>query len=176
MRAYSDSFLFSVFPKFLSIVLLVFVDYSNNILKPKWRPLTLTLWATWFGFGFCYYGAVMTITEIFDNSNGDDIDDDGDYTSQFDYLAIFISSTSELVGTVLAIALVDRIGRIPTQVCSYCIGGISIFFLCLLADTSHRLLLVTISFIVRVNEMTATCVTWISTSEMLTTEIRTTGE
>jgi len=146
-----------------------------ELLKPKWRSLTLTLWATWFGFAFCYYGAVMTITKIFDNSNGDDADDDGGDTFGFDYLAIFISSTSELVGTALAIALVDRIGRIPTQVCCYSIGGISIFFLCLLADTSQRMILVTIAFIVRVNEMIATCVTWISTSEVLSTEIRTTG-
>jgi len=152
-----------------------------DLLKPKWRSLTLTLWVVWFGLSFCYFGAVMTQVRLFDNSNGGDDDDGGGGddggvdNSGFDYKAIFISSTAELVGTALAIALVDRVGRVPTQVCAYTLGGISIFSLCLLAGTAQRTLLITIAFIVRVNEMIGTCVTWISTSEVLSTEIRSTG-
>ena len=152
--------------------------------KPKWRSLTLTLWVVWFGTSFCYFGAVMAQVRIFDNSNdGDGDGDDGGVggddgataNSAFDYKAIFISSSAELVGTALAIASVDRVGRIPIQVCAYTLGGISIFFLCVLTGTVQRTILITIAFIVRVNEMMANSITWISTSEVLSTEIRSTG-
>lgn len=154
----------------------IHILFISNFLKPKWRTLTLLLWAVWFGLSFCYFGSVMIITRVFANSNdGNGGDDDNAVGRGFDYKAIFISSFAELVGTALAIAVVDRVGRIPTQVCTYTIGGISIFCLCLLTNTAQRTMLITLAFIVRVNEMMASCVTWISTSEVLSTEIRTTG-
>ena len=73
----------------------------------------------------------MTVTRVF----GEDVDNQGGGDEiKFDYGAIFISSCAELVGTFLVVAIVDRVGRIPTQVFSYVIGGLSLFFLCFWAD------------------------------------------
>lgn len=114
----------------------------------------------------------MAVTRIF----GID-DDNDDERISFDYGAIFVSSTAELVGTIIVIALVDRIGRIPTQVLSYLCGGIGLFFLCMISFFGgNKLLLVVLAFIVRICEMAGTCVTWISTAEILSTEIRSTGK
>jgi hypothetical protein len=114
----------------------------------------------------------MTITKIF----GEAENIDGENQITFDYSAIFISSCAELVGLVLAIALVDRVGRIPSQVSSYAIGGVGLFFLCLFSHyDGSRMILITLSFIVRIVEMTGSCVTWTSTAEMLSTDIRSTG-
>lgn len=115
----------------------------------------------------------MAVTRIFGQEG--DVDDGNDRVS-FDYGAIFVSSTAELVGTIIVVALVDRIGRIPTQVFSYATGGIGLFFLCLFStNNASKFLLVAVAFVVRICEMAGTCVTWISTAEILSTEIRSTG-
>ena len=102
--------------------------------------------------------------------------DDGDNRASFDYGAIFVSSTAELVGTIMVVALVDRVGRIPTQVFSYATGGIGLFLLCYFSsNNASKVVLIVVAFVVRICEMAGTCVTWISTAEILSTEIRSTG-
>ena len=74
------------------------------------------------------------------------------------------------------ILLVDEVGRVVTQVVSYTLAGICVCLLCFMsASRSSRLVLITLGFVARVFEMGATCVTWIHTAEILTTEVRTTG-
>jgi len=130
---------------------------------------------------FSYYGTIIAVTRIFRYKNGDNDNDDGGKDNDndavsFDYSALLISSLAEIVGTMLVISLVDRVGRIPTQVCSYGIGGSSLLILCLFsAFDMNRALLVVVAFICRVCEMAGSCVTWISTAEILPTEIRSTG-
>jgi len=138
----------------------------SDLLKPKWRKLTLTLWVVWAGFAFSYYGTIMTVTIVF----GKDDDED-----DFDYGAIFSSSCSEIVGVAVAICLIDKIGRIPTQVGSYFLGGICVFLMCFYANEAGRNSLLVISFAARAFEMIGNCVTWVSTAELLSTEIRSTG-
>ncbi len=76
----------------------------------------------------------------------------------------------------MVILAVDRAGRIPTQVLSYSLAGISVCVLCTLASNgAPRLLLIALGFTARVFEMGGTCVTWVSTAEILTTEVRSTG-
>jgi MFS family permease len=146
-----------------------------DLLSPKWRKITLTLWGTWAGFAFVYYGTIIAITLIFDGSEQTSVDSDQIYS--FDYGAIFTSASAELAGTTLIILLVDRVGRIPSQSASYLLGGISVFCLCILAsqDNPHRGQLILTSFLARMFFMSASCATWVSTAEILTTEIRTTG-
>jgi hypothetical protein len=95
----------------------------------------------------------------------------------FDYWAIFTSASAEVAGTTLIILLVDRVGRIPSQALSYFAGGVSLLILCLLAsqEDASRSHLIVFSFLTRMFFMTAICATWVSTAEILTTEIRTTG-
>mmetsp|Transcript_52985 Transcript_52985/g.158595 ORF Transcript_52985/g.158595 Transcript_52985/m.158595 type:complete len:561 (-) Transcript_52985:22-1704(-) len=148
-----------------------------DLLKPKWRKLNIRLWGTWFGFGFGYYGTIIAVTRVFgsENDEGGDHAITGDDTVAFDYGAIFISSSAELLGTIMVILTIDRIGRVPTQVLAYCVGGISLFLLCIFSTTWSRSSLVTVAFFARVSEMMGSCTTWIITAEVLSTEIRTTG-
>ncbi len=141
----------------------------SRIIQPRWRKLTLTLWAVWAGFAFCYFSIVMTITRIFDE------EDDNDAGMDFDYAAIFISSFSEFIGTAFAIQLVDRIGRIKALVGSFLIAGASMFVVCAFNVSMDRMATVFFAFISRASEMAAACITWISTAELLSTNMRSTG-
>jgi hypothetical protein len=144
----------------------------SELLKPKWRKIVLLLSWLWFGQAICYYGTIMAITRIF-GSDGSGFGD-GDESS-FDYKAIFISSSAEIVGVTGAMVLVDRIGRIPVIVGSYIGGCISVFLLCIFAGNMGRSGLVFLSFCSRIFEMSGSCSIWISTSEILSTEIRSSG-
>jgi hypothetical protein len=114
---------------------------------------------------------------VFASANDDDPDQDGAESYSFDYWAIFTSASAEVAGTTLIILLVDRIGRIPSQALSYFAGGCSLLILCLLAsqEDAARSHLIVFSFLARMFFMSASCATWVSTAEILTTDIRTTG-
>lgn len=144
-----------------------------DLFTPKWCKITLLTWCVWFGFSFCYYGTVIAITRIFDADDGD-VDENGD-AANFDYSAIFISSSAEVLGLALVIYAVDTIGRIPSQVISYACGGICLFILSFWSESGDRYVLIGLAFLTRIFEMSASCVTWISTTEVLSTEIRSTG-
>ena len=96
-------------------------------------------------------------------------------TPTFDYRAIFISASSEVLGLFIVINTVDRIGRIPSQVASYIFGGVFLFSFAMLTGTASNSTLTAFAFCARMFEMMGSCVTWVSTAEILTTEIRTTG-
>jgi hypothetical protein len=127
--------------------------------------------------GFLYFGAIIIITMVFASANDDDPGEVGAESYSFDYLAIFTSASAEVVGTTLIILLVDRVGRIPSQAFSYFAGGGSLLIFCFLAsqEDPSRSHLIVFSFLARMFLMSANCATWITTAEILTTEIRTTG-
>ena len=93
----------------------------------------------------------------------------------FDYIAIFISSSSEFLGTALAIQLIDSIGRVRALIGAFLLGGTSISIVCLLDGMISRMSTVAFAFISRASEMAAACITWISTAELLATNMRSTG-
>jgi hypothetical protein len=129
------------------------------------------------GLAFVYYGAIIVITMVFASAKDEDPDQDGAESYTFEYWAIFTSASAELAGTTLIILLVDRVGRIHSQALSYVAGGCSLLILCLLAsqEDATRSHLIVASFLSRMFFMSASCATWVSTAEILTTEIRTTG-
>jgi MFS family permease len=151
-----------------------------QLFTPKWRGTTLMLWGTWGAYAFGYYGVIMLITEIFEEEV-----QGGDTTRalpsrvptySFDFGAIFVSSSAELVGATFAILGVDRVGRIPLQIVSYSVAGLSVCTLGIVASNGGgRLALITLGFVARIFEMSGSCVTWVSTAEILTTDVRTTG-
>ena len=146
-----------------------------ELFSPRWRWTTMKLWGTWGFFAFGYYGTIMVITEIFDSRSKPSLLGEKE-TYNFDYGAIFVSSSAELVGTTFAIFAVDRAGRIPLQVVAYAMAGIIVCALCVsAANNAHRSILISLGFTARIFEMIASCVSWVSTAEILTTEVRTTG-
>ena len=182
-----------VFPESLQLTPEHEEENSNpcELFTPKWRWTTFKLWGAWGAFAFGYYGTIMAITRIFDNEghkpnnnhidNGNSIINNnnipiGNDSYNFDYGAIFISSSAEVVGTTFAILLVDTVGRIPLQVVSYAMAGICVCSLCVLASNeAPRDLLIVFGFSARIFEMAGSCVSWVGTAEILTTEVRTTG-
>ena len=150
----------------------------GELFRPRWRRITLLLFVVWWGFAICYYGTIIICTRVFENFGDDgdgDGDGDGDEGAMFDYSAILISSSAEVVGTAIAIALVDRIGRVQVLVGSYIGGGIFLFFLCFLVDRVGRSGLILLSFAARACEMIASSTVWILTVEIFSTDIRSTG-
>jgi predicted MFS family arabinose efflux permease len=145
-----------------------------DLFLPHRRRMILFLFGAWSSFAFGYYGTIMATTRVFESSHSSN-NDDSDET-HFDYNAIFISNAAEIVGVSLVILIVDRLGRILSQVVSYLMTGVLLGLLCTLAEFgAHRSILVALGFAVRMFAMSATCVTWVSTAEMLTTDIRSTG-
>mmetsp|Transcript_9188 Transcript_9188/g.19611 ORF Transcript_9188/g.19611 Transcript_9188/m.19611 type:complete len:522 (+) Transcript_9188:142-1707(+) len=143
----------------------------RDLLSRKWRKVTLFLWFTWLGYAIGYYGTILAVTRVFDPEAGENIGG----TPGFDYKAIFISASAEIVGLVVVIQTVDSIGRIPSQVTAYICGGIFVFSLSMVANTANTTVLTILAFCARAFEMMGSCVTWVSTAEILSTEIRTTG-
>lgn len=152
----------------------------RDLLSPRWRKITLLLWIAWIGMEIGYYGLILLISRVFDpDANGDDTNNaggDGD-APDFDYASILISSSSELIGVLMAMFATDRFGRVPTMISSFLFGGAFVAAFSFVAHTSidNEVLLTALSFTARAFEMLMSSVLWMYTAEILTTEIRTTG-
>lgn len=149
-----------------------------DLWTPEWRRFTGLMWASWFGFVFLHFGTILVVTLVFSRTHAENI---GHGKYSFDYGAIFSNSPADLVGTTLVMFLMNKIGRIRTQVISFLCGGVSIWILCHYAASSlddpakNRWQKIVASFLARLFYTGGACAAWVSTSEILTTDIRTTG-
>jgi MFS family permease len=158
----------SVFPSTVTLKPITRVRHTeiSELLQPRWRNITLRLWGAWFTFAFGYYGTVMVTTRIFSSN----------VIGQFDFYAIFVSTMAEFLGTSLGLLMVDRMGRISSQVKSYLLAGSFLFVFCILAHyEARRCILLSFGFVARIFEMAATCMLWVSTAEVFNTELRGAG-
>ena len=147
-----------------------------ELFSPQWRKITMFLWAAWFGYAFLYYGVIIAVSRVFSEGQTEDQSGDGSGHYSFDYSAIVISASSEIAGLVVVLMTVDKWGRIVTQVATYVGGGLSCLILGLLASAdAPRYALVLFAFAARMFMMGATCTTWVSTAEILSTSILATG-
>ncbi len=144
-----------------------FFDLSVIFVQPRWKKIVLTLAVIWGTYCFTFYGSIQTVTRIFDNAEGAALD--------FDYLAIFVSSSAELLGTYSTMQLIDRIGRVKTLTGSFLSSGLSLFLLCALDGYVERRVLIVFAIVGRASEMASACVTWTVTAELLSTELLATG-
>jgi hypothetical protein len=86
---------------------------------------------------------------------------------------------------ILVLFTVDRWGRVVTQTSTYLLGGVCCLLLGFFAayyetnayvdGASSRTVLIVLAFLARMAMMGASCTTWVSTSEILSTDIRATG-
>jgi MFS family permease len=130
-------------------------------------------------------GTVQIITLVFTGEPDSQSLGEGSSSYTFDYAAIFLSSTAELVGVTITMLLIDRTGRVATQSVLYVVGGLMVFGMCWLAGTSNnptgsfagenRVPLIVLAFFARMCVMGGAQLTWIITAEILPTQIRTTG-
>lgn len=129
---------------------------------------------TWIGYAIGYYGSILAVTRVFDADAIEGAQADGG-TPEFDYEAILISASAEIIGLMVVIQTVDTVGRIRSQVISFLLGGIFVLTLSLLAETANHAVLTTLAFGARACMMAGSCSTWVSTAEIYHTEIRTMG-
>jgi MFS transporter, putative metabolite:H+ symporter len=137
-----------------------------TLFSSGWMSITSALAATYFGKAFLDHGTVSMAVTVFSNDE-----------RQQEYQAWFIAS-SEFLSLILVYHLIDRWGRATTQCLPYATGGLLCLTLALLVDEDPSINpngpLVMV-FMAHLFINSATTVTWIATSEVLSTAIRTTG-
>jgi len=137
-----------------------------NLFSSGWMKITASLFATYFGKAFLDHGTVSMAVSVFSNDE-----------RQQDYQALF-SASSEFMGLILVYFVIDRVGRAATQCFAYAFGGVICLALSLLADydpSTNPNLLLMLAFMAHLFINSATTATWIATTEVLATAIRTTG-
>jgi MFS family permease len=167
---------FLAFPDGIQLVQNTVHDSESvwDLFSPKWFRTTMLLWGSWFGLQFLYYGVIIAVSLVFSIHNADANNGEGGY--EFDYSAILISASSEVLGLVVVLMTVDNWGRIPTQTITYLGGGISCLMLGFMAYAeAPRGILLFLAFAARMFMMGASCTTWVSTTEILSTGNRATG-
>eukprot|EP00045_Choanoeca_perplexa_P006058 m.50651 g.50651 ORF g.50651 m.50651 type:complete len:496 (-) comp13445_c0_seq2:1406-2893(-) len=126
---------------------------------------TVMLWIIWAGTGLTYYGTILIAPQFFNTS---------DNPIKFNYPALFISSTAEVIGCTIGFLLIDRVGRKSLSgwayaTCAACTAilmrgshmsrGLGIFFL----------------MIARGAIFIGTSTTWVVTPELYPTYVRAAG-
>mmetsp|Transcript_21188 Transcript_21188/g.52120 ORF Transcript_21188/g.52120 Transcript_21188/m.52120 type:complete len:497 (-) Transcript_21188:6029-7519(-) len=147
-----------------------------DLFSAKWLKITLLLWSVWGCLAILYYGVIIAVTIVFSSQVEIHDDDSQEASYDFDFGAILISASAEIVGLQMAMFTIDHAGRIKTQTFSYLLGGVSCLLLLLVASINGpRSMLLVFAFLSRMAMMGASCTTWVSTSEILSTDIRATG-
>jgi MFS family permease len=136
-----------------------------NLCATDWMKITSALWATYFGMAFLDHGTLTLTVSVFSND-----------ARQQDYQAIF-RAAAELAGLWLAWWTIDDYGRIRSQQFAFLSGGVLCLGISMLITpvtmNDYDNLLLVLAFIARMVVTTGTCAAWISTTEVLATEIRT---
>jgi MFS family permease len=96
--------------------------------------ITLSLWTIWFIFGFTYYGIVLFVyrrftdhTNLHSNTGNDTNESESlDRCGDIQYLSVVFNSLSEIAGVALCSVLIDRIGRIHTQIMFFVSSGFAV--------------------------------------------------
>jgi MFS family permease len=151
----------------------------RSLLSNRHRTTSLLLWTIFFGVAFLYYGIVLLTTAL---NVKDDEDSAGDIVclahgapklSDTEYADIFISSLAEIPGLIIAMGIVDRIGRRRSMVSTLFVTALFMFpimFQSIVATFRDILL-----FCARSSAMSAFTVLYIFAGEVYPTVIRSTG-
>jgi MFS family permease len=150
-----------------------------RLLSSRHRKTSLLVWVIFFGVAFLYYGVVLLTTSL---NVRDDEDASGEIAclahgapklSTSEYADIFLSSMAEIPGLIIAIFIIDRIGRrrsmgftlVATAVCIFPLAFESI-------STGFRDFVL---FCARSSAMAAFTVLYVFAGEVYPTTIRSTG-
>lgn len=151
----------------------------RRLLSSRHRKTSLLVWVIFFGVAFLYYGVVLLTTSL---NVRDDEDASGEIAclahgapklSNSEYADIFLSSMGEIPGLIIAIFIIDRIGRrrsmgftlVATAVCIFPLAFASI-------STAFRDFVL---FCARSSAMAAFTVLYVFAGEVYPTTIRSTG-
>ena len=123
--------------------------------------LLMFLWAT---KGACYYGGILFMDRLYEISTNSVCD--------FQYSKIIINSTSELIGAVLLLPIIDNLGRVKTLMWTNVLGMLALALM--LCNISPDMILICAWFM-RLSFSSSTATLIISTLEMYTTKYRITA-
>jgi MFS family permease len=139
---------------------------SWSRISTGWLRLSAIVGGTYFGMSFLTHGTMSLAVSVFSNDH-----------RQQDYQGIF-TAASQFLSLFLLVFLIDAVGRSSTQCLVYALGGILCLTISLLEDyhtNGHPNVLLVLTFLAHTCMFGGKCATWISTTELLTTEVRTTG-
>ncbi|CAM9116751.1 unnamed protein product, partial [Ectocarpus fasciculatus] len=129
--------------------------------------LTIPLWATWFCFGFGYYGIVVLVVRIYSSNSTA-----GAPVCSFDYGSILVNSASELLTIVILLASIEY-GRIRTMSGFFFVAAVSVG--CTGVHWFSDSAIFYIVLLARIAGTGSNLATWVATSELFPTDLRATG-
>jgi MFS transporter, putative metabolite:H+ symporter len=140
-----------------------------ELFKSGHLRVSVPLWLVSMCFGFCYYGVILFVTVL---STKNQEDDDGGADCAFDYLSIFVSAASEVVGITATIQIIDRWGRVPTEMFMFLLAGVGVALMGISMPFSAMMV---VSSFARIAEVSVVSAVWVATPELFPTEHRVTG-
>jgi putative MFS transporter len=136
--------------------------------------ITAPIITCWFCFGFCYFGIVLFVIKVFEkHTDSDDHFEGAGAECDFDYGSIFLSASSELVGLLGTTLVIDRWGRVSTQMLAFLCAAAGSFMLSLRGASELHLLL--ISILARMSIIGANSSVATGTPELFPTRLRATA-
>ena len=143
------------------------------LMSPANRGKSIAILIIWAMFGFGYYGVVLLISRIYNNSEDDNANTDDDVCS-FDYESIFISAISEIVGILAVQMVINLWGRVRSQTVFYIGAAVSVLIFSM--SVSNSIVIADIlGGLSRGSIMAGSAATWVASPELFPTDIRATG-
>lgn len=143
------------------------------LMSPSNRKKSIAILVIWGMFGFGYYGIVLLISRIYNNSGDDEGVEDEDVCS-FDYGSIFVSAISEVVGILAVQMVINSWGRVKSQAVFY--GGAAASVLIFSLSVSDSIVIDDVlGGLSRGSIMAGSAATWVASPELFPTDIRATG-
>ena len=151
----------------------------RRLLSKKHAKTSALVWIIFFGVAFLYYGIVLLTTSL---NVRDDENASGEVTclphgapalSDGEYADIFVSALGEVPGLLVAVAIVDRIGRRGSMALTLAMTAVCLFPVAF--ETLNTTLRDVALFVGRSSAMAAFTVLYIFAGEVYPTSIRSTG-
>ena len=118
--------------------------------------ITIYMTLVWTCSSFVYTGLIFFVIRSYSSESGSDEEDNG---CSFNYPPILESSAAEFFGTTVVILVINKLGRVRSQVMSYTIGAIAVLLMGF--SRSDKTMFFVFAMIGRAMAMGSTCATWV---------------
>jgi MFS family permease len=142
-----------------------------DFFKKEPMSISFPLWVVSFAFGFCYYGIILFVSVLFHESSPEG-EEEASNSCSFDYSSIFLSAASEFVGVFLTIHIIDRWGRVRTEMVMFLLAALGT---ALMGVEMSRGALTVTSMCARIAQVSVVSAVWVHSPEVFSTEHRVTG-
>ncbi|CAE7278220.1 svop-1 [Symbiodinium natans] len=146
------------------------VDFASLARDGKLRRKFMLLSVVWLGFGAAFYGISFFVPHLFSEVTTDNTDATSVSKVTFDFGQILIARSSQIVGLVFGVLLIDRAGRKPVQIVGFLLAGVASFFLGF--KSLGKTAIVMFTSLASASENAASTCTWVHTPELFPTQVR----